>query len=73
MCAYFSKFEDETSQAMKQVAQNACTMSKNNFGQMKSTARACATKSECSVQEVVYHALPELWLRKCLPAVIFSI
>ena len=41
MCAYFSKSEDETSEAMKQAAKDACNMNKNNnFEQMKSIARA---------------------------------
>ena len=36
MCAYFSKSEYETSEAMKQAAKDACNMNKNNFVQMKS-------------------------------------
>ena len=39
---------------------------------MKSIARAYATKRECSVQEAVYHVMPELWLRKCSPGVLFA-
>ena len=39
---------------------------------MKSIARAYATKRECSVQEAVYHVMPELWLRKTCPGVIFA-
>ena len=46
MCAYFSKSEDETSEAMKQAAKDACNMNKNNFEEMKSIARAYATKRE---------------------------
>ena len=72
MCAYFSKSEDETSEAMKQAAKDACNMNKNNFEQMKSIARAYTTKRECSVQEAVYHVMPELWLRKCSPGVLFA-
>ena len=55
MRAYFSKSEDETSEAMKLAAKDACNMNKNNFEQMKSIARAYTTKRECSVQEAVYH------------------
>ena len=47
-------------------------MNKNNFEQMKSIARAYTTKRECSVQEAVYHVMPELWLRKCSPGVLFA-
>ena len=38
---------------------------------MKFIARAYITKRECSVQEAVYHVMPELWLRKSYPRVIF--
>ena len=44
MCTYFSKSEDETSEAMEQAAKHACNMFKNNFQQMNSIARAYATK-----------------------------
>ena len=72
MCAYFSKSEDETSEAMKQAAKEAFNSNKTNLEQMKSIARAYATKRECSVQEAVYLLLPELWLRKTFPGVIFA-
>ena len=72
MCAYFSKAEHEISEVMKQEAQNACTMSKSNLEQMKSIAREYATKTEFSVQETVYHVMPELWLRNYSPEVIFA-
>ena len=58
MCAYFYKSEEETSEAMKQVAKDACHM--NNFDQMKSIVREYTTKRECSVEEAVYHVMPEL-------------
>ena len=38
---------------------------------MKAIARAYATKKECSVQEAVYLVMPELWLRKTFPKVLF--
>ena len=41
MCAYFSKAEDETSEAMKQAAKEALSTSK--------IAKAYSTKRECSV------------------------
>ena len=72
MCAYFSKSEDETSEDMKQAAKDACNMNKNNLEQLKSIAREYATKRECSVQEAVYHVMPQLWLRKCSPGVLFA-
>ena len=72
MCAYFSKSEDETSEAMKQAAKEAFQSNKTNIEQMRSVARAYATKRECSVQEAVYILMPELWLRKTFPGVIFA-
>ena len=72
MCAYFSKSEDETSEAMKQAAKEAFNSNKNNIEQMRSIARAYANKRECSVQEAVYILMPELWLRKTFPGVIFA-
>ena len=70
MCAYFSKSEDETSEAMKQAAKEAITINKSKVEQIK--ARAYATKRECSVQEAFYHIMPELWLRKTSARVMFA-
>ena len=39
---------------------------------MKLIARAYSLKRECSVQEAVYHIMPELWLRKVFLAVLFA-
>ena len=72
MCAYFSKSEDETSEAMKQAAKEAFKSNKTNIEQMRSVARVYATKRQCSVQEAVYILMPELWLRKTFPGVIFA-
>ena len=71
MCAYFSKAEDKTSETMKQAAKEALSASKTEFEIMKAIAKAYSTKRECSVQEAVYHILPELWLREIFPKVIF--
>ena len=38
---------------------------------MKRIARAYLSNRECSVQEVVYHILPELKLKRIFPAVYF--
>ena len=71
MCAYFSKSEDESTEAMKQAAKEAMKSNISAYEQMKSIARAYITKCECSIQEAVYHVMPELWLRKSYPTVIF--
>ena len=44
----------------------------DHYQQMKATARAYATIRECSIQEAVYLLMPELWLRKTFPGVIFA-
>ena len=44
---------------------------KSDFDRMKAIARAYATKRECSVQEAVYLVMPETWLRKTFPKVLF--
>ena len=44
MCAYFSKAEDETSEAMKQAAKEALNASKTEFETMKAIAKAYSTK-----------------------------
>ena len=49
MCAYFSKSEDQTSEAMKQAAKEAFNTNKTNIEQMRAIAKAYATKRECSV------------------------
>ena len=46
MCAYFSKSENEVSEAMKQAAKEAFNSNKTNVEQMWSIARACARKRE---------------------------
>ena len=38
---------------------------------MKRIAVAFLSHRQCSVQEDVYHVLPELWLRKTFPFVTF--
>ena len=71
MCAYFSKADDETSEAMRQAAKEALNASKTEFETMKAIAKAYLTKRVCSVHETVYHILPELWLQKIFPKVSF--
>ena len=71
MCADFSKAEDKRSEAMKQAVKDAINGKKSDFERMKVIARAYATKRECSVQEAVYLVMPELWLRKTFPKVLF--
>ena len=56
---------------MNQVVREAFISGKSDFAKMKAIAKAYASKRECSVQEAVYSLMPELWLRKVFPRVIF--
>ena len=71
MCAYLSRAEDECSHAMNQTLNEVMAPKLTNYDQMKSVAGAYSMKRECSVQEAVYHIMPEFWLRKTFPVVVF--
>ena len=62
MCVYFSKAEEETSEAMKQAVKDVMNGKKSDNERMKAITRAYTTKRECSFQEAVYLVMPELWL-----------
>ena len=51
MCAYFSKVENETSEAMKQTARKALISGKSDFAKMKAIAKAYTSKREYSVHK----------------------
>ena len=71
MCAYFSKSETESSEAMKMAEKEVRNMKLGQREAMYKIASAFANSRQLSVQEAVYHCLPELWLRKCFPKVLF--
>ena len=71
LTAYFSKNENKTSSAMKEALKEAINLEKSSYEAMKDIAKAYNTNRECSVQEAVYLTMPELWLRKCFPAIQF--
>ena len=71
MCVYFSKAEDETSEALKQAVKDVINGKKSDFERMKAIAWVYPTKRECSFQEAVYLVMPEFWLRKTFPKVLF--
>ena len=72
VCSYFAKAEDQCSEAMKQAAKEAIENELDEYQAMKTILRAYINKRECSVQEAVYHILPELHLRKIFPGVFFA-
>ena len=44
---------------------------KTELEKIRAVGKAYSKKRECSVQETVYLLMPELWLRKTFPKVIF--
>ena len=70
MCSYFSKCETESSLAMKKAAEESNDLSYED--QMKKLAIAFLSNRQCSLQEAVYQLMPELWLRKTFPSVMFA-
>ena len=69
MCQYFSKTEDQCSQAMKQAAKEAFENNMHHHDTMKTIAKAYLSSRECSVHEAVSHILSEFKLRRIFPAV----
>ena len=61
------------SEAMKQAAKEDFNCHKTNIEQIRSIARAYATKRECSVQEIVHLLMPELWLQKTFQVLFLEI
>lgn len=71
MTAYFSKSETESSQALRQASKECNSMNLGARESMYKVASAFATSRQVSIQEAVYYSLPELWLRKCFPKVLY--
>ena len=70
MCSYFSKTENESSAAMKKAAEESESL--NLQERMRKLALVFLSHRQCSLQEAVYQIMPELWLRKCFPGVVFA-
>ena len=67
----FSKSEEKCPFAMKQAGREAFGTKLDQFNTMKNILKAYTSNRECSVQEAVYHILPELHLRRVFPVVQF--
>ena len=72
MCQYFSKSEEQCSQAMRQAAKEAVENNMHHHDTMKAIAKAFLSNRECFVQEAVYYILPELKLSRNFPAFYFA-
>ena len=57
---------------MKQAFKESLEKRAGCYEQMKSAAHAYASKHECSLQEAVNQIMPELWLRKVFPGVLYA-
>ena len=71
MCQYFSKIEDQCSQAMKQAVKEAFHNNMHHHGTMKAIAKANLSNRKCSAQEEVHHFFPKLKVKRIFPAVYF--
>ena len=71
MTERFSKSENSTSEAMKQVVQEIKLKNLSARLAMKKLTSSFIYLRQISVQEAVYLCLPELWLRKCQLSVLF--
>ena len=71
MTAYLSKSENSTSEGMMQVVQEIKLQNLSASIAKKKLAYSFICSRQMSVQEAVYLCLPELWLRKCQPGVMF--
>ena len=75
MCQYFSKTQDQCSQAMKQVAKEAFDKNMHHHDSMKTIAQAYLSNRESSVPKeftiLQNVALPGLKLRRMILAVQF--
>ena len=72
MCSYFSKTETESSLAMKKASEESENLNLSFQDKMKELVLAFLSHRQCSLQEAVYQVMPELWLRKCFPGIVFA-
>ena len=57
---------------MSQAFKESLETSAGSYEQMKSVTHASVSKCKCSLQEAVYQIMPELWLRKFFPGVLYA-
>ena len=70
-CSYFTKDETECSQAIMNAAKEARADKMTVAEGLRKIGAAFLSTREVSSQECVYRCMPELWLRKILPATVF--
>ena len=72
MTEYFSKSKNSTSEVMKQAVQEIKFQNLSARVEIEKSAHSLICSRQISVQEAVYLCLPELWLRKCQPGVVWA-
>ena len=68
---FFSKSEDEWTQAMSEAVKDAFKKNLDNNEKMETVAYAYTNKIKCSIQKCVYYILSGSCLRKTSPGVVF--
>ena len=71
MCAYFSKAEDRCSEALRKATKEVVHHNLSTRNALQKIGATFLSCREVSAQECVFRCLPELWLRKTFPGVIF--
>ena len=71
MSHYFSNTEDKRLEAIKQAAKETLKNNVHHYDTKKTNAKGYSSNGESSVQEAVYHILPELKLRIIFPSAYF--
>ena len=71
VCSYFSKDETECSQAIMNAAKEAYDNNLNIKESLRKVGTAFLSCREVSAQECVYGCMPDLWLRKTFPCIVF--
>ena len=71
MTGYSSKSEREVSESLKQAVMEIKNQNLNVRDALKKIAYSFISSRQLSVQEAVYNALPEMWLRKYSPGISF--
>ena len=71
ICSYFSKDENECSQAITNAAKEAKQSNLNVRDSLRKIGAAFLSIREVSAQECVYRCMPELWLQKVCPKTVY--
>ena len=71
VCSYFTKDETECSQAIMNAAKEAKEANLSVKDGLRKIGAAFLSSREVSSQECVYRCMPELWLRKIFPKIVF--